>query len=246
MIPCLGELPMPGVQAGLQVERLCKSYPTPAEDLVVLEQLDLCMQPGTNLAIVGSSGSGKSTLLQILGTLDRPTSGTVLLEGADPFQLDEHHLARFRNQKIGFVFQDHHLLPHLNVFENTILPAMALGTPSREQQERATALLSRVGLGHRLGHLPSELSGGERGRVAVARGLMMKPLLLLADEPTGNLDPDHAQRVLEMLLALQKEEGTMLVVVTHSMEIARQMERCVRLVRGRLEEVSWSRGENSL
>jgi lipoprotein-releasing system ATP-binding protein len=123
---------------------------------------------------------------------------------------------------------------------------MASGTPSREQQERATALLGRVGLGHRLGHLPSELSGGERGRVAVARGLMMKPLLLLADEPTGNLDPDHAQRVLEMLLALQKEEGTMLVVVTHSMEIARQMERCVRLVRGRLEEVSWGRGENSL
>ena len=213
----------------LQVEHVGKSYPTPAEDLLVLRDVSFSMDRGENLAIVGPSGSGKSTLLHILGTLDRPSQGTVKLNDQDPFKLDDTSLAAFRNKNIGFVFQDHHLLPHLSVLENVLVPALATKSIDKETEQRAIQLLDRVGLANRKTHLPSELSGGERERVAVARALLLKPTLLLADEPTGNLDAANAQKVASLLLDLQKEEQSILIVVTHSLELASQMSRQWRM-----------------
>lgn len=213
----------------LQVEHIGKSYPTPAEDLIVLRDVSFSMDRGENLAIVGPSGSGKSTLLHILGTLDRPSQGTVKLNDQDPFKLDDTSLAAFRNKNIGFVFQDHHLLPHLSVLENVLVPALATKSIDKETEQRAIQLLDRVGLANRKTHLPSELSGGERERVAVARALLLKPTLLLADEPTGNLDAANAQKVASLLLDLQKEEQSILIVVTHSLELASQMSRQWRM-----------------
>jgi lipoprotein-releasing system ATP-binding protein len=170
---------------------------------------------------MGPSGSGKSTLLHLLGTLDRPTHGTVRLDGADPFTLPEPQLADFRNRSIGFVFQDHHLLPQCTVLENVLIPTLINADgKSSETESWAKSLLERVGLSGRLDHRPAELSGGERQRVAVARALVRKPVLLLADEPTGNLDRKSAHAVGELLLDLHKQEQTMLVVVTHSAELA--------------------------
>lgn len=213
----------------LQVEHIGKSYPTPAEDLIVLRDVSFSMDRGENLAIVGPSGSGKSTLLHILGTLDRPSQGTVKLNDQDPFKLDDTSLAAFRNKNIGFVFQDHHLLPHLSVLENVLVSALATKSIDKETEQRAIQLLDRVGLANRKTHLPSELSGGERERVAVARALLLKPTLLLADEPTGNLDAANAQKVASLLLDLQKEEQSILIVVTHSLELASQMSRQWRM-----------------
>lgn len=211
-----------------------KSYPTPAEDLVVLEDITLELAPGQNLAIVGPSGTGKSTMLHILGTLDRPTSGSFTLNGTDPFQLSESGLAAFRNQNIGFVFQDHNLLPHLNVLQNVLVPSLASAQSSSTYQARAIELIQRVGLASRLHHLPSELSGGEKGRVAVARALLMKPSLILADEPTGNLDPENAHRIASLLIELQKSEQAMMIVVTHSLEIADMLQTRGTLIKGRI------------
>jgi lipoprotein-releasing system ATP-binding protein len=192
------------------------------------------MCSGDNLAILGPSGSGKSTLLHIIGGLDRPTSGTVTLDGQDPFALDEKKLAHFRNKNIGFIFQDHHLLPQLNVLENVLLPTIAEDKPDAVTVDRARDLLHRVGLSERLTHRPAELSGGERGRVAVARSLIRNPVLLLADEPTGNLDRRSATTVSELLLNLQKQENTMLIVVTHSLELADLLSRRMELDDGKL------------
>ena len=214
-----------------------KVYPTPAEDLVVLDCVSWRMNAGENMAIVGPSGAGKSTLLQILGTLDTPTSGSVRINGQDPFQLNENQQAKFRNERIGFVFQDHHLLPQWNVLENTLLPALAAGTPSAQVRERAIALLERVGLKHRLGHLPSQLSGGERERVAVARALVLRPMVVLADEPTGNLDQQSAETVSKLLLEVPQEEGAILIVVTHSVTLASQMQKRFELKFGKLKEI---------
>src|SRR6056297_2218779 len=177
----------------LHVDDLCKSYPTPAEPLEVLRHVSFQVEAGESVAIVGPSGAGKSTLLQILGTLDQPTAGSVRLGDCDPFALNAQELARFRNREIGFIFQDHHLLPQLTVVENVLIPALANGRPSEEDQQRATDLLDRIGLGQRTTHLPSELSGGERERVAVARALLNRPTMILADEPTGNLDRRTAE-----------------------------------------------------
>ena len=224
--------------AELIVQNITKEFPTPAEPLVVLRDASFELSAGENIAILGPSGSGKSTLLHILGGLDRPTAGKITMNSVDPWQLPEAELANFRNQRIGFIFQDHHLLPQLNVLENTLIPALALGSPSDAVVARARQLLERVGLGSRLTHRPAELSGGERQRAGVARALVLKPSLLLADEPTGNLDRASALNVSQLLLDLQREERAMLVVVTHSREMAEKMSRRAEINDGRLVELT--------
>lgn len=205
---------------GLLVESIAKEFPTRDEPLRVLREASFQLQPGENLAVLGPSGSGKSTLLHILGTLDYPTRGRLELDGEDPFSLNERELARFRNRHIGFVFQDHHLLPQLSVLENVLIPVLAEGRPDGERVRRAKELLDQVGLSDRLDHRPAELSGGERQRVGVARALIRQPKLVLADEPTGNLDRASAQAIGQLLIELQRQEQAMLVVVTHSGELA--------------------------
>jgi lipoprotein-releasing system ATP-binding protein len=221
----------------LAVRQLCKDYPTRSGPLPVLRGIDLELGRGEALAVMGPSGSGKSTLLHILGTLDAPTSGSVRLDGKDPFALPEQQLADFRNQHIGFVFQDHHLLPQCSVLENVLIPTL-IGRDDRAEIERwAVQLLERVGLGQRLEHRPAELSGGERQRVAVARALIRRPVLLLADEPTGNLDRRTAQTVGQLLLELHREQQTVLVVVTHSAELAQGFPRRAEMADGSLQPV---------
>ncbi len=221
----------------LEVADLRKEFATRAEPLVVLEQISFELNGGQSLAVVGPSGSGKSTLLHIVGTLDTPTSGQVRLDGVDPFQLNSQELAAFRNARIGFVFQDHHLLPQLSVLENVLLPALASGTTTDIHRERAESLIDKVGLTDRLSHRPAELSGGERQRAAVARALLLQPVLILADEPTGNLDHSNAGRIVDLLAELQASmPETMLIVVTHSMEVATRMQRRFTVTNGRLEE----------
>ncbi|MCP3695292.1 MAG: ABC transporter ATP-binding protein [Planctomycetaceae bacterium] len=218
----------------LSVTNVSKQYPTRGEPLDVLQNVSLEMAAGQNLAIVGPSGCGKSTLLHLLGTLDTPTSGKIELNGQDPFQLDEPGLADFRNQNIGFIFQEHHLLPQLSVLENVLVPALASGEPSAEILQRAHDLIQRVGLEDRIGHRPAELSGGEKERAAVARSLLHQPTLLLADEPTGNLDRTNAQQVAQLLLEIQQQEQTILIVVTHSNELAGQLQEQKTLDDGQL------------
>lgn len=220
----------------LSVNKLSKEFSSAAETLHVLQDVDLEMSAGQNVSIVGPSGCGKSTLLYILGTLDQPTSGQVTLNSVDPFSLAPGDLAHFRSRSIGFVFQDHHLLPQLSVSENVLLPALANGTPSQEQADRARELIDAVGLADRQRHLPGQLSGGERQRVAVARALLNRPLLLLADEPTGNLDEANTQRIAELLFELPRRDGAMLVVVTHSPWLAAQAQRQLHLEHHRLVE----------
>ena len=222
----------------LVVEHLSKTFPTRREPLVVLRDVSLTLAAGQNAAILGPSGSGKSTLLFIIGTLDAPSGGSLRLNGIDPFSLAEPRLAEFRNRNIGFVFQDHYLLPQLTVLENVLVPAMADGAPSREAVERAKFLLGRVGLAERLDHRPAKLSGGERQRAGVARALLLKPSLVLADEPTGNLDRKSAAAIGELLVEMQREEQTMLLVVTHSLELARRFERRYEIDDGRLKDAS--------
>jgi lipoprotein-releasing system ATP-binding protein len=218
----------------LIVTNVTKEFPTRSEPLVVLRGVSFELSSGENLAVLGPSGCGKSTLLHILGTLDSPTAGSVTLDGVDPNTLAEPALAVFRNERIGFVFQDHHLLPQCSVLENVLVPTLADAGPKPETIERARMLLDRVGLSPRLDHRPAELSGGERQRAAIARALVNSPALLLADEPTGNLDRTTAQHVARLLLDLQASEQTMLVVVTHSVDLAALMQRRVTIDDGRL------------
>jgi lipoprotein-releasing system ATP-binding protein len=218
----------------LRVEHLSKDYPTRSGPLPVLRDVTLEMQRGESLAVMGPSGSGKSTLLHVLGTLDRPSAGTVRLDSTDPFALSEPDLADFRNGHIGFVFQDHYLLPQCSVLENVLIPTLVGQEDRAEAESWARQLLDRVGLGQRLDHRPAELSGGERQRVAVARALIRRPVLLLADEPTGNLDRRTAQAVGQLLLELHREQQTILVVVTHSAELARQFPRQMEMGDGTL------------
>jgi len=220
--------------ARLVVDNVTKQFPTRGEPLVVLRGVSLELGSGDNVAILGPSGSGKSTLLHVIGTLDAPTSGGIRLDGLDPFAFQEPQLADFRNKQIGFVFQDHHLLPQLSVLENVLTPAIARGPASRPLIDRANTLIERVGLADRAEHRPAELSGGERQRVAVARALLNAPQLLLADEPTGNLDRSHAMSVGALLVELQKQENAMLIVVTHSLELAALYDRQLQLNDGRL------------
>jgi lipoprotein-releasing system ATP-binding protein len=222
------------MMSGLVVANVIKEYPTRAEPLVVLRGASLEVAAGENVAILGPSGSGKSTLLYILGTLERPTGGTISIDGRDPFALDEPALAAFRNSVIGFVFQDHHLLPQCSVLENVLVPTLAGGGATKDAVDRARGLLDRVGLAQRLEHRPAELSGGERQRVAIARAMINRPKLLLADEPTGNLDRTTAAAVAQLLLELPREEQTILVVVTHSLELAGMMGRRMEIDDGKL------------
>jgi len=219
----------------LRVDNVWKEYPTRNEPLVVLQGISLTLSEGENLAVIGPSGSGKSTLLSIIGTLERPTSGRIELAGEDPFALDEPSLAAFRNRQIGFIFQDHHLLPQCSVLENVLIPTLADGRPTPEEIERGRELIEHVGLSNRTGHRPAELSGGERQRVAIARALIRHPRLLLADEPTGNLDHRTAEAAGRLLLDLQSEHGMMLIVVTHSQQIARMLSHSMELDHGKLE-----------
>ena len=226
----------------LQAQSLSKSFPTPSGCLEILRDLDLNLGPGEAVAILGASGSGKSTLLNILGTLDLPDSGTLLIDGLDPKGLSADNLARFRNEKIGFVFQEHRLLPQLSALENVLIPAMA-GWVAGNHAKRAKELLDRVGLGERLGHRPSELSGGERQRVAIARALLMRPKLILADEPTGNLDPLAAKAVGGLLREMVGEDCG-LVLVTHSLDLAKTMPVVLRLLNERLIHEPIEKGTN--
>ncbi len=210
----------------LTVDQLTKTFTTRSGDLPILRGVSLALADGEALAILGASGSGKSTLLHLLGTLDRPTSGAYRLGDQEPFKLADAELARFRNRNIGFVFQEHHLLPQCSVLENVLVPTLAGSVANPDEMlQRARELLDRVGLSHRLDHRPAELSGGEKQRVAVARALIFKPMLLLADEPTGNLDRKSAEAVGQLLLDIHRQEKTILVVVTHSLDLARTLPR---------------------
>ena len=219
----------------LDVHNLSKDYPTRSGSLSILRNVNLTLDRSESLAVMGPSGSGKSTFLHILGTLDRPSAGTVRLDETDPFALGEADLAAFRNRRVGFVFQDHHLLPQCSVLENVLVPTLvSRDTRPADTEAYARQLLDRVGLGGRLDHRPAELSGGERQRVAVARALVLRPVLLLADEPTGNLDRTNARSVGELLLELHRQENTILVVVTHSLELARLFPRRMEMEDGTL------------
>ncbi len=203
----------------LVVSRLSKDYPTPRGPLHLLSDVSLSLAKGEAAAIMGPSGSGKSTLLYILGTLEPPTSGDVALEGRHPFQLEERELARFRNRHIGFIFQDHCLLPQCSVLENVLAPTL-VGKETESGQQRALELLDQVGLKDRMDHRPAELSGGEKQRVALARAMIRNPSLLLCDEPTGNLDSRSAESVADLLVEQHRQHSSILVVVTHSPKLA--------------------------
>ena len=203
----------------LAVSQIAKQYPTPRGPLAILSNVSFTLQRGDAAAIMGPSGAGKSTLLYILGGLEHPTSGAITLDGRDPYKLSEKELAAFRNQSIGFIFQDHCLLPQCSVLENVLVPTL-VSNDGANAAARARDLLAQVGLSDRLDHRPSELSGGEKQRVALARALIRNPLLLLCDEPTGNLDQASADVVASLLLELHRRQETILIVVTHSAELA--------------------------
>ena len=218
----------------LEVEQVTKAYPSPTGPVPVLRSIDLRLAPGERATVMGPSGSGKSTLLAILGALDEPTSGQIRLDGVDPFAGGPAERASFRNRRIGFVFQEHHLLDGCTALDNVVLPALASSAVTTAVEDRASRLLARVGLAARERHFPGELSGGERQRVAVARALILEPRLLLADEPTGQLDASAAASIADLLVELAAEVGGMLVVVTHADAIAERVGGIRRLVDGRL------------
>ncbi|HEV7715926.1 MAG TPA: lipoprotein-releasing ABC transporter ATP-binding protein LolD [Steroidobacteraceae bacterium] len=226
----------------LEARQVHKSFKQGPVTLDVLRGVNIAIAAGERLAIVGASGSGKTTLLQILGGLDRPTSGEVLVAGRDIHSLTERERGSLRNHALGFVYQFHHLLPEFSALENVAMPLLVRRVPTSEAKEQARLLLGRVGLGQRLDHRPHQLSGGERQRAAVARALVTQPKLVLADEPTGNLDGNNAEQVFELMLELNRERGTSLVIVTHDLRIAARMERALEIEGGTLREVEGLRG----
>ena len=224
----------------LVAEDVEREYRTGPEVLRVLRGASLTVGEAEVVALVGASGVGKSTLLHVLGALDRPSGGRVLFQGEDLFSRGEAGLARYRRQEVGFVFQFYNLLGEMSAIENAMLPALIARRPRREARERAAAALAEVGLGDRVNHRPGEMSGGEQQRVAVARALMNGPRLILADEPTGNLDPKTSEVVYDLFLQLQAERGIAFLIATHNPELARRADRIYRLVEGRAREIERS------
>lgn len=220
----------------LEVENVTKEYSTPAGPLRIVSDVSFSLPLGSAVSIMGPSGSGKSTLLYLLGALEPPSSGTITLNGQNPFLLSSKQLASFRNQQIGFVFQDHCLLPQCSVIENVLTPTL-VSSPNGDAPARAAELLKHVGLAARLEHRPAQLSGGEKQRVALARALIMKPKLLLCDEPTGNLDQKSAEVVADLFLDIHRQSESILVVVTHSAELAARFPQRFELRNQRLEAV---------
>jgi lipoprotein-releasing system ATP-binding protein len=220
----------------LEATGVRRSFRQGPVDLQVLQGLNIAVRAGERIAIIGASGSGKTTLLQILGGLDRPTEGVVRIAGSDIHGLDEKARGELRNRTLGFIYQFHHLLPEFSALENVAMPLLIRRTPKHEAEKAARSILERVGLGERLVHRPHELSGGERQRSAVARALVTGPRIVLADEPTGNLDGGNAESVFAMMLELNRELGTSLIVVTHDRRLASRMDRILELERGNLVE----------
>jgi len=220
-------------RCGLVLQDVTKSYDTPDGPNTVLDGVSLEVPDAETLAVVGPSGSGKSTLLNIIGSLDAPTSGSVRLDDTEVTGLSGRELARFRARRVGFVFQDHHLLPQLTALENVVLPSLAAGR-RQEASTEALALLERVGVAHRADAFPAKMSGGERQRVAVARAMINSPQLLLCDEPTGNLDRENATSVVELFLELAAEKNVTVIMATHNLQLARRFDRCLELVDGAL------------
>jgi len=218
----------------IQLRNLSKGFNSSAVPIEILKEIDFDIFQGETLAVVGASGIGKSTLLHILGTLDRPDSGKVLYRGKDVFSFSSADLARFRNQSIGFMFQFHHLLPEFSALENVMMPALINGFNKKNAGAAAESILLRVGLQDRLSHRVGKLSGGEQQRVALARALVLKPRVLLADEPTGNLDQNNSDQVHDLLFQLNQELTMTMVVVTHNMQLASYMNRCVTIIDGQL------------
>jgi len=221
----------------IRVEKLSKSYAGHSQRIQVLNRLDFDVLPAETIAVLGPSGIGKSTFLHVLGTIDRPDSGTLLFRNQNVFQWNDEQLAGFRNAHMGFVFQFHHLLPEFSAIENAMMPLLIRGRPKAEAAESAEELLARIGLKDRLHHRVNQLSGGEQQRVALARALVTRPELLLADEPTGNLDKKNSRRVHELLCELNRELRIALIVVTHNQELAEHMSRRVTLADGRIKEM---------
>ena len=221
------------------IEGLSKRYPMAAgRQIEILKNVDLVLNRGDSLAVVGASGIGKSTLLQILGTLDRPNSGRMFFQGVDVFRLNKDRLARLRNQSIGFVFQFHHLLPEFSAVENVMMPELIGGRKRQQAYRESRHILERVGLGERIDHRVTDLSGGEQQRVALARALILRPALLLADEPTGNLDKQTGEQIHELLMELNREMQMTMVVVTHNPDLAALLSRNVTIVDGELIELN--------
>jgi lipoprotein-releasing system ATP-binding protein len=219
----------------LEAIGISKKYSSSKASIRVLSGLDIALAPRETLAVVGASGIGKSTLLHILGTLDRPDQGSLVYKGEDVFQYDDQQLARFRNRTMGFVFQFHHLLAEFSALENAMMPALIGGLDKKEARKTAETILERVGLADRLDHKVTDLSGGEQQRVALARALALHPVILLADEPTGNLDKGNSEQIHRLLLELNQEMGMAIIVVTHNMELASLMRRQATLVDGKLQ-----------
>jgi lipoprotein-releasing system ATP-binding protein len=219
----------------LELKNIHKSFMLDGNVINVLNGIDITIHPGETIAIIGASGAGKSTLMNIMGSLEPPSKGSVMFEGLDVGKMDDSRLCHFRNREVGFVFQFHHLLPEFNALENTIMPALISGADNKTARESATEILLGVGLGKRLNHRVGELSGGEQQRVAIARALIMRPKLLLADEPTGNLDRVTGEEIMDMLIRIKEQQGLSLVIVTHNQKLAEKMSKVTEIVDGRIQ-----------